>query len=100
MKSKLITIHPDDNVMTVARAVVPGDREAVGNTTVTFDVALAAGHKVARRNIAVGEKVIKFGVPIGSATRNIRVGEHVHLHNLKSDFINTYTLENEFTDKR
>lgn len=99
MTSKFITLHPDDNVVTVARAIVPGDQETIGNTTVTFDVALSTGHKVACRNIRRGERVIKFGVPIGSATRDIRIGEHVHLHNLKSDFINTYTFENEFTGK-
>lgn len=100
MTSKLIKLHPDDNVVTIAQAVVPGDREMIGGTNVTFEVALAAGHKVACRNLSRGEKVVKFGVPIGSATCDIRIGEHVHLHNLKSDFINTYTLENEFTGKR
>jgi len=34
-------------------------------------------------------------VPIGSATRAIKAGEHVHLHNMKSDYIPTYTLEDE-----
>jgi hypothetical protein len=28
-------------------------------------------------------------MPIGSATRDIAVGEHVHLHNMKSDYIDT-----------
>jgi hypothetical protein len=32
-------------------------------------------------------------VPIGSATQDIAVGEHVHLHNMKSDYIQTFTLE-------
>jgi len=32
-------------------------------------------------------------VAIGSATRDIAVGEHVHLHNMKSDYLPTYTRE-------
>ena len=32
-------------------------------------------------------------MPIGSATRDIEPGEHVHLHNMKSDYLPTYTLE-------
>jgi hypothetical protein len=39
--------------------------------------------------------VIKYGVSIGSATRDIELGELVHLHNMKSDYLPTYTLEKE-----
>jgi len=42
------------------------------------------GHKIALRDIKAGERVIKYGRPIGVATRDIRVGEHVHVHNVKS----------------
>ena len=45
------------------------------------------GHKVCVRQIAEGAKVIKYGAPIGSATRRIEPGEHVHLHNLESDYM-------------
>jgi len=43
--------------------------------------------------IAQGEKVCKYGCPIGSATRPIEVGQHVHVHNLKSDYFPTFTRE-------
>lgn len=42
------------------------------------------GHKIALREIKQGEKVIKYGRPIGVATKDIKTGEHVHVHNLKS----------------
>jgi hypothetical protein len=54
------------------------------------------GHKVASCAIPLGKQVIKFGIPIGSATEDIDLGDHVHLHNLKSDYIPTYTLDHEF----
>ncbi|MFD1910927.1 UxaA family hydrolase [Halodurantibacterium flavum] len=41
-----------------------------------------AGHKIARRAIAAGEAVVKFGQIIGYATADIAPGEHVHSHNL------------------
>jgi hypothetical protein len=41
-------------------------------------------HKIAVREHAAGEEVIKYGEPIGIATRPIRLGEHVHTHNLRS----------------
>jgi len=39
-------------------------------------------HKYARRKIKKGEKVIKYGCPIGTATKDIEISEHVHTHNL------------------
>lgn len=42
------------------------------------------GHKVALRDIPSGAEVIKYGLPIGTATRAIRAGERVHTHNLRT----------------
>jgi altronate hydrolase len=41
-----------------------------------------AGHKIASRAIAQGERVLKYNTEIGVATRDIAAGEHVHSHNL------------------
>ena len=43
------------------------------------------GHKYALFPIKKGENVIKYGSPIGHATEDIEVGEHVHTHNLKTN---------------
>ena len=58
------------------------------------------GHKYARRDIAEGENVIKYGMPIGHATRAIAAGEHVHVHNLKTNLgeVLEYRYEPEFSD--
>ena len=42
------------------------------------------GHKFALVDIAKGEKVIKYGMPIGYATEDIARGAHVHTHNVKT----------------
>lgn len=42
------------------------------------------GHKIALRDIRTGEKVLKYGRPIGAATKDIIKGQHVHVHNIKS----------------
>lgn len=49
------------------------------------EVHLDDGHKYACRDIRQGENVIKYGQPIGHATRDIAKGEHVHSHNLKTN---------------
>ncbi len=54
----------------------------VGTVKMVQDVPL--GHKVAMRNIALGQDVIEYGRPIGRATQSIARGAHVHTHNLKS----------------
>ncbi len=43
------------------------------------------GHKVALRDIKKGENIIKYGFPIGHATEDIKKGEHVHTHNVKTN---------------
>ncbi len=56
------------------------------------------GHKYARRAIAPGEMVIKYGMPIGRATRAIAAGEHVHTQNLATCLTGqqTYTYVPDF----
>ena len=58
------------------------------------------GHKYALRDIAEGENVIKYGMPIGHATRPIAKGEHVHVHNVKTNLgdVLEYSYDPEFSD--
>jgi altronate dehydratase small subunit len=42
-------------------------------------------HKFAIRRIPKGEQVIKYGYSIGTATEDIDVGQHVHVHNTESN---------------
>ena len=42
------------------------------------------GHKVALKDMAVGDTVIKYGVDIGKVVQPIRKGEHAHVHNIKT----------------
>src|SRR5665213_1693721 len=42
------------------------------------------GHKVAMRDMAVGDTVYKYGVDIGRVTAPIKLGEHAHVHNIKT----------------
>jgi (2R)-sulfolactate sulfo-lyase subunit alpha len=42
------------------------------------------GHKLAIRDIAAGDTIIKYGVDIGRAVAPIAAGEHLHVHNVKT----------------
>jgi SAF domain len=63
--------------------------------TVVIKQNIPLGFKIAGCNIATNGAIMKYGVSIGSATRDISLGELVHLHNMKSDYLPTYTLEKE-----
>lgn len=43
------------------------------------------GHKYALIDIKKGENIIKYGSPIGHATEDIKKGDHVHTHNVKTN---------------
>ena len=91
---RLLRLSAADNVATVTATAEKGaELELDRQTKLILLNRISVGHKVAIRDIAAGEKVVKFGCPIGSATRAIAAGEHVHTHNLKSDYIPTFTLE-------
>ena len=53
------------------------------------------GHKYARRAIRAGENVVKYGMPIGHATRDIAPGEHVHVHNVATNLGDNLTYDYE-----
>ena len=50
--------------------------------TVAMDVPI--GHKVALKDLAVGDTVVKYGQDIGRIVADVAQGEHVHVHNLKT----------------
>ena len=90
---QVIQLSPLDNIVVLTRSVQAGDAIDLDGRPFSMQQPLGLGHKLALRQIAQGEKILKYGVPIGSATRDIEAGEHVHLHNMQSDYLPTYTLD-------
>jgi len=83
--------HRDGDSVAVAMRDLPAGRAEGGYLAIT-DQTLAItltepvrlGHKFALRDIAEGEQVIEYGVPVAVATRAIGTGQHAHIHNLRS----------------
>ncbi len=46
--------------------------------------AIPLGHKLALKDLAVGDTVIKYGCVIGDIVQPVKAGHHVHIHNLKT----------------
>ena len=42
------------------------------------------GHKVALKDMAPGDTVIKYGIDMGKVIKPIAAGEHAHVHNIRT----------------
>jgi len=89
---RLLLLFEGDNVLVARMRIRAGETVAVEGTAVTLAADLPLGHKLARRPIAAGDKIVKYGAPIGTATETIAIGTPVHVHNVKSDYTPTYHL--------
>jgi len=85
-------LHDADD--TVAVVVVEGVRAGTAMTGWVMDddrtIDLEArqdipiGHKVALKDMAVGDTVVKYGIDMGKVVSPIKKGEHAHVHNIKT----------------
>lgn len=88
---RVILLAPEDNCVIAATALEAGTVLVVDGETVVLAKMIPLGHKLARRPLAPGEKVLRYGAPIGHVTAGVARGEHLHMHNLVSDYLPTYT---------
>jgi (2R)-sulfolactate sulfo-lyase subunit alpha len=89
----LLLLHPDDNILVARRDIAAGERVEIDGESLTMPAAVELGHKLARRALAAEVRVLKYGAPIGSMKMAVGRGEHVHMHNLRSDYIPSTTRE-------
>ncbi|MBT3359026.1 MAG: UxaA family hydrolase [Rhodospirillales bacterium] len=90
---RVLFLNADDNVGVACTDLAAGTALGIDGNSVTLPGNVELGHKLARSALAEGDKIIKWGAEIGSVTQAVPVGGHVHLHNMKSDYIPTYTFE-------
>jgi SAF domain len=90
---RLMLLSPGDTVYVLRDQIAAGETVMVDGVAMAFAQALGLGHKIARLAVATGDRVIKYGAPIGRASRAIVPGDHVHLHNLVSDYTPTYAVK-------
>ncbi|MBF7096649.1 UxaA family hydrolase [Alkalibacter mobilis] len=88
--SRFIVMDPMDMVATNLKVsskgeiaqVFSSENEKLCEIEVLEDIPF--GNKIAIVDIKKGEKVIKYGGVIGESTKDIKAGELVHVHNVKS----------------
>ena len=83
-------IHANDNVATLlddaAEKLIVHVLGASSVSQILSLEKIMLGHKIALRDFAPGDPIIKFGVQIGRASQKILAGQWIHLHNCESLF--------------
>jgi (2R)-sulfolactate sulfo-lyase subunit alpha len=82
--------HKDNVGVVVVEDLAPGTEmlcvvtEDDSDFRLTVGEAVPIGHKVALRDLAPGDTIVKYGEDIGRVVAPIAKGGHVHTHNLKT----------------
>ncbi|MEO8037889.1 MAG: UxaA family hydrolase [Betaproteobacteria bacterium] len=90
---RVLLLAPGDNVAIARCDLEAGTALVVQGHPVTLRERVLTGHKFAFRAVAKDERIFKYSAPIGRALADIAPGEPMHLHNITSDYIPTYTLD-------
>lgn len=91
MSIQFIVHEPGDMVGVVVVEGVKAGQQLTGwvmendkTLEVTVNDDIPIGHKLALKDLAVGDTVIKYGVDIGKVVAPILRGQHAHVHNIKT----------------
>lgn len=87
MTAAAIRLSPLDNVAVACRTLVPGETIEVDGAALPITERVDLGHKISVSSLKAGDKIVKYGMPIGSATADVPAGGWVHIHNMQSDYI-------------
>ncbi|MDR0374572.1 MAG: altronate dehydratase family protein [Treponema sp.] len=86
--AKAIRIHALDTVAVALEPLAKGEAivvvGAAGGAPLVCADDIPGGHKIALKDIGKGEKVVKYGQPIGKTSLAIPAGAHVHTHNIQT----------------
>ena len=87
IQRKYIILHSKDNCATSLEDIPQGTPIKLLEETIVVAQEIQMGHKFALNNINIGDKIIKYGEIIGVATEDIKKGDWIHTHNIKSAYL-------------
>jgi len=86
---KVLILDEKDNIAVCLIELAIGEVIEQDGLNLTIQNLIPRGHKVATASIVKNEGIIKYGERMGHATTDIKVGEHVHTHNVLGDRLST-----------
>ena len=92
---KTLRINSNDDVVVALDSINKDDEVLVEGATLKVTDNIDMGHKIALRDLSKGDDILKYGYPIGKASKDIKKGSLVHSHNLETGLgeIDEYTYE-------
>ncbi|MBY8989852.1 MAG: UxaA family hydrolase [Candidatus Lokiarchaeota archaeon] len=87
MKNKYIIIDSKDNCATALEDIPQGTKINLTDKFLKIHHRIPLGHKFAINNIKNEDYIVKYGEIIGIATENIDEGDWIHIHNIKSTYL-------------
>ena len=88
-ENSAIQLNPSDDVAIARVPLSPGAELRIGGRAVRVTDPIPAGHKIALTHKRPGEMLHRYGQRIGKATNEIQPGQHVHVHNLSFQELET-----------
>ena len=85
MKTTYLKINAADNVAVAIEPLKAGQQIIVAGDTITVNEDIPAGHKVALKDFAEGENIIKYGYPIGHAIKAVKQGDWINENHVKTN---------------
>ena len=82
-----IIMNPDDNCATALEDIPKHAQLQVNENNIIINQIIPLGHKIALEDIKKGDLVKKYGQIIGITTQDIKTGDWIHTHNLKSYYL-------------
>lgn len=97
MQANYIRIHKDDKVAVALCPLVAGTEIVIDERSFPLVEDIPQGHKFALEDLAAGERVIKYGYPIGITKEPVKTGAWIHVHNMKTALgdLLSYTYEKQ-----
>ena len=93
MMRKYIILDLKDNCATSLEDIPQDTQIKLSEKTIVISQTILLGHKFALNDIYKKDKIIKYGEIIGIATEDIKEGEWIHTHNIKSAYLEGITDE-------
>ena len=92
-QTSFIKINPADSVVVCLRPFKKGEAIMVDDKEITIVEDIPMGHKILIKDTPEGADIIKYGYPIGHALKELKAGEWVNEHNLKTNLSGTLTYQ-------
>ncbi|MBZ0228195.1 MAG: UxaA family hydrolase [Bauldia sp.] len=86
--ANIVVLATADNVgIAVSNIEANEMAQSTSGQSATATEAIPLGHKIALRPVAAGEKIVRLSMPVGIATADIAKGALVHVHNVRSQYL-------------